>query len=137
MDTTGAVYRQPAAKPAGKAAGSHAARPGSGAAQSGQGYAARAASTPETSRIPVPGSAASTVSTSRVSAHQRVTRSLCSTRCGPQMAPATADVVCPGSRPAWTVTPSPASARHTAVVSPTTPAPITSTSPARSATPRR
>ena len=137
MDTTGALYRQPATKPGGSDAGPHGPRSRSGASQSGRGAAARAASVPLTSRTPVPGSPASSVRTSRVSPHQRVTRSLSSTRCGPQMAPATADVVCCGGWPAWTVTASPASARHTAVVSPATPAPITSTSPARSVTPRR
>ena len=44
MDTTGAVYRQPAVNPAGSAAGSHGPRSLSGAAQPGRGYAARATS---------------------------------------------------------------------------------------------
>ena len=136
MDTTGAVYRQPAVNPAGRAAGSQGPRSLKGAAQPGRGYAARATSMPLTSRTPAPGSVASAVSTSRVSAHHRVTRLVSSTRCRPQMAPATADVVCCGDCLAWTVTASPDSARHTAVVSPATPAPITSTSSARSVTPR-
>ena len=60
-----------------------------------------------------------------------------STRCGPQIAPATAEVVSGGGRSARTSTDRPASARQTAVVRPDTPAPTTSTSGLVFATPRR
>ena len=83
---------------------------------------------PALARRPVAGS------TSRVSAHHRRTRSLSSTRCGPQIAPATAEVVCAGRWAVRMATARPSSARHTAVVSPMTPAPRTRTSVARSVT---
>ena len=47
------------------------------------------------------------------------------TRCGPQIAPAAAEVIIGARRAAATVTPQPASARQIAVVRPDTPAPIT------------
>jgi hypothetical protein len=81
--------------------------------------------TPLASRTPVPGWPASPASVPSVSAHHSATRSLSSTRCGPQIAPATADVVCAGGLAAWMTTDRPASARQMAVVRPATPAPIT------------
>src|SRR5215510_4203555 len=86
---------------------------------------------PSATRTPVPsrpGAAARSRSAARVAPRHRVARPLVSTRCGPQIAPATAEVVSGGSRSARISTPWPASARHTAVVRPETPAPTTSTS---------
>ena len=74
------------------------------------------------------GPAASSRSAARVAPRHRVGRSPVSARCGPQIAPATAEVVSGGSRSARISTDRPASARQTAVVRPDTPAPTTSTS---------
>src|SRR5215468_9663755 len=94
--------------------------------------ASRRACAPEqltTTRAPASRAApASSRSAVRVAPRHRVARSLVSTRCGPQIAPATAEVVSGGSRSARTSTLWPASARHTAVVRPETPAPTTSAS---------
>src|SRR5690348_2198422 len=88
----------------------------------------RVASTPVAIRTPVAGFAANSRSWARVTRAHRAVRGLSSTRCGPQIAPATEEVVSAGGVAARMVTRSPASARHTAVVSPETPAPTTRTS---------
>src|SRR5215831_2053955 len=136
MRTSGARYRQPEANPLGRPPAGHGTAPSS-ASQSGgfraapgalAGAAPRSASTPVAIRTPVAGSAANSRSLARVTRAHWAVRGLSSTRCGPQIAPATEEVVSAGGAAARMVTRSPASARHTAVVSPETPVPTTRTS---------
>src|SRR5262249_34328882 len=140
MRTSGAPYRQPEANPLGRLPAGQGTAPSS-RIQSGGSWAAagvsagevldgvpRAASTPVAIRTPVAGSAANSRSRARGTSAHRAVRGLSSTRCGPQIAPATEEVVSAGGVAARMVTRSPASARHTAVVSPETPAPTTRTS---------
>src|SRR5579859_3043626 len=145
MCASGAVYRQPLANPAGRSPARHglASRPSSQSGGTGGpaappparlagaltgGGGPRVPCTPVTGRTPVAGSAASSRSTARVSRPHRVTRALSSTRCDPQIAAATEDVVSAGGAAARMTTRAPASARQIAVVSPVTPAPTTRTS---------
>src|SRR5215467_13907060 len=114
--------------PAGGAPAGGAPAGGGPAGGGPAGGAPRAASTPVAIRTPVAGSAANSRSWASVTRAHRAVRWLSSTRCGPQMAPATDEVVSAGGLAARIVTRSPASARHTAVVSPETPAPTTRTS---------
>src|SRR5262249_31346024 len=86
-------------------------------------------------RTPVAGSAANSRSRARVSRPHRAARGLSSTRCGPQIAPATEEVVSPGGAAVRMTTRAPASARQIAVVSPETPAPTTRTSQSLLGTP--
>src|SRR6516164_1178774 len=136
MRTSGARYRQPEANPVGRLSAGHGTPPSSRSQSGGSSAAAgapaggapRAATTPVAARTPVAGSAANSRSSARVTRAQRAVRGLSSTRCGPQIAPATEEVVSAGGAAARMVTRSPASARQTAVVSPETPAPTTRTS---------
>ena len=94
MSTTGAVYRQPAANPAGSSLGRARAEVGEVVAPvRRRERRARAASIPETSRTPVRGSAARVRNTSRVWKAQPRARSVHSTRYGLQVAPAAKEVV--------------------------------------------
>src|SRR5690348_2394650 len=151
MRTSGAPYRHPEANPPGRLSAAHGtasssrsqsggfwavARVLAGGAHAGGvlaggalvGGVPRVASTPVAIRTPVAGSAANSRSWARVTRAHRAVLGLSSTRCGPQIAPATEEVVSAGGAAARMVTRIPASARHTAVVSPETPAPTTRTS---------
>src|SRR5215470_9298931 len=136
MRTSGARYRQPEANPLGRLPAGHGTAPSSRSQSGGcpaaagvpAGGAPRAASTPVAVRTPVAGSPANSRSCARVTRAHRAVRGLSSTRCGPQIAPATEEVVSAGGAAARMVTRGPASARHIAVVSPETPAPTTRTS---------
>src|SRR4030088_676171 len=129
METIGAASRQPVTYPAGSSAGSHGLGPSSELIQS-KGSACCAADTvmPLARRTPVAGSALISTSLDMVRLPHRATRSSIPTRCGPQIAPAAAEVVRSGGSAAATATVRPASARQIAVVRPDTPAPITRTS---------
>ncbi len=81
---------------------------------------------PLVSRTPVVRSSASWRKISRDRRPHWSTLSFGSTRYGPHIAPAASDVT-PGTCSAITCSKAPASARTTAVVSPTTPAPTTTT----------
>src|SRR5919107_5723847 len=130
MDTTGATYRQPAAKPAGRSPGPHIRNSASRSRQGGGSTGRRDASTPGTSVTPVAGSADNARIVSSVSKLHAATRGPTSTRDGLHVAPAAKDVVAGPVPEAQILTLYPASARQTAVVSPDTPAPMTSTSSA-------
>src|SRR4029453_1186790 len=90
----------------------------------------RDASTPGISVMPVAGSADNARIISSVSKLHAATRGLASARYGLPVAPAAKEVVAPPVPEDQILTLNPASARQTAVVSPDTPAPMTSTSPA-------
>src|SRR5215470_7850478 len=135
MRTSGARYLQPEANPPGRLPAGHAVAPSSRRQSRGSAAAAaaprgvpRVASTPVAIRTPVAGSAANSRNRARVATPHRAARGLSSTRCGPQIAPATEEVVSAGGAAVMITTRAPDSARQTAVVSPLTPAPATSTS---------
>ena len=128
MVSTGAAYCQPSTNPPGSSAAAHRRKSGISSDQPGGSAGWRQASVPRTIATPVPGWPARSRSVSRPALAHAATRPPSSTRCGPQIAPATAEVVSSGSRAARIVTAKPASARQIAVVRPHTPAPITSTS---------
>src|SRR5260221_11474846 len=129
MEMMGAASRQPLAYPAGSSAGSHGLGPSSALIQS-NGSACRTADAarPVARRTPVAGLATISSSLAMVRLPHLLTRSSIPTRCGPQIAPAAAEVVRCGRSAAATVTASPASARQIAVVRPEIPAPMTRTS---------
>src|SRR5258707_8597512 len=114
---------------AGSPAGSQGVGPSSALIQS-RGSACCAADTamPLATCTPVAGSRVISRSLAMVRLPHRPTRASIPTRCGPQIAPAAAEVVRCGGSAAATVTAYPASARQIAVVRPETPAPMTRTS---------
>src|SRR5215475_64101 len=137
MRTSGARYRQPEANPLGRSPAGHGTAPSSRCQPCGTGEAAavpsgggvpRVPSMPVAIRTPVAGSPANSRSRARVCTAHRSARGLSSTRCGPQIAPATEEVVSAGGAAVRMTTRAPDSARQIAVVSPETPAPTTSTS---------
>jgi hypothetical protein len=93
MSIMGTANRQPQTNPAGRSPIEHGRISSSRSAQSGGSAGVRDASTPGTIRTPVPGISASSRSVPRVANPQSRTWSLGSTRYGPHMASAAADVV--------------------------------------------
>ncbi len=125
MVTTGAANRHPAANPAGISWRAQSRKPARPVTQSGGPSCLRDAWRPVSVRTAAAGSAVSSSRRARVMSAQLAARSSMPTRCGPQIAPAAAEVVWPAGTAAAICTIAPASARQTAVVSPDTPAPIT------------
>src|SRR5882757_3900329 len=131
MSISGTRPHWPLAKPDGSSARPQLTRPGTmvtWGGRSSRGSLARLAIRPRVRRTPVAGSWASAVNSVRLRRLQRSTCSAGSAKAGPHIAPAIAEVVCRGRSVLITLVRTPASARHTAVVRPITPAPMTSTS---------
>src|ERR1035438_4413161 len=132
MSTTGALNLQPVAYPAGTGPAGCGGCPSTVLIQSGGSCREFLdASMPASSRTPVAGLSSISSSLASVTVVHRTTRSSIPTRCGPQSAPAAAEVVACGGAAACTPTASPASARQMAVVRPETPAPMTTASSSR------
>ncbi len=122
MSTSGTVTQNPAAKPGGSSSGAQGVRSPSA------GTGSRLANCPRRMVTPVPATSASAVNSTIEARSRRPAGSSAAAIGGPIIAEATADVVCAGARRVRTSTRCPRSARHTAVLNPITPAPITTTS---------
>jgi len=121
----GAVYLTPEAKPGGSSSGDSVRPSGNSEIHCEWAPATGDTSIPLTCLIAAFGSAAWADRTLSPTRAHRCTRGEVLVRVGPQIAPATNDVVRSGGSAARTRVASPASASVIAVASPTTPAPTT------------